>query len=377
MLNNKVLILARPDHSIDIALTKSNVKLITWGVLVKKNISTRLLKYVFPKIRIVDSKNIRSSYILTVIHKLIRLLFNDYYYRKSEILLFNTYYFFIILFTKRKVLHLWPLYTSKSILILDKLGLLKRKKILFEIYQAYPKFLIDNSLYKIGEDWSSSKYKLEKDRFDSIVLSYKLVFPSNFIKNSFSLYFNDLEYVIQRYPLERYQYENDFSKTPGNKLNLIYAGQLSKVKGFDILCSLSDFFRDQINITILGDTSDAKLKKELISSGVRILGRVPKFKVQEILSNYDIYIHPTLSDAFSISCCEALGCGLPVITSEYNGIVDVIEKYNAGFIIPGNSLEAFKKVIINLLKDNDVLISLLDGVSNYKNNVKNEVYSIY
>ena len=36
MLNNKVLILARPDHSIDIALAKSNVKLITWGVLVKK-----------------------------------------------------------------------------------------------------------------------------------------------------------------------------------------------------------------------------------------------------------------------------------------------------------------------------------------------------
>jgi UDP-glucose:(heptosyl)LPS alpha-1,3-glucosyltransferase len=48
----------------------------------------------------------------------------------------------------------------------------------------------------------------------------------------------------------------------------------------------------------------------------------------------DVYVHPTYYDPCSLTVLEALACGLPVITTEFNGAGELITPGQEGFVIP-------------------------------------------
>lgn len=48
----------------------------------------------------------------------------------------------------------------------------------------------------------------------------------------------------------------------------------------------------------------------------------------------DAYIHPTYYDPCSLTVLEALACGLPVVTTEFNGAGELITPGQEGFVIP-------------------------------------------
>lgn len=52
----------------------------------------------------------------------------------------------------------------------------------------------------------------------------------------------------------------------------------------------------------------------------------------------DVYVHPTHYDPCSLVVLEALACGLPVVTTRYNGVGELIEDGRQGYVIdePGN-----------------------------------------
>jgi len=47
----------------------------------------------------------------------------------------------------------------------------------------------------------------------------------------------------------------------------------------------------------------------------------------------DCLVHPTFFDPFSNVCLEAFASGLPVITSPYNGAMEIMEHGREGFIL--------------------------------------------
>jgi UDP-glucose:(heptosyl)LPS alpha-1,3-glucosyltransferase len=47
----------------------------------------------------------------------------------------------------------------------------------------------------------------------------------------------------------------------------------------------------------------------------------------------DCLVHPTLFDPFSNVCLEALASGLPVITSKYNGAMEIMNHGEEGFVL--------------------------------------------
>ncbi len=48
----------------------------------------------------------------------------------------------------------------------------------------------------------------------------------------------------------------------------------------------------------------------------------------------DLYLHPTFYDACSLVVLEALGCGLPVVTSEMNGAGELMTEAHEGYLLP-------------------------------------------
>jgi UDP-glucose:(heptosyl)LPS alpha-1,3-glucosyltransferase len=47
----------------------------------------------------------------------------------------------------------------------------------------------------------------------------------------------------------------------------------------------------------------------------------------------DVYVHPTYYDPCSLVVLEALACGLPVVTTSYNGAGELIDNGVSGFVI--------------------------------------------
>ena len=48
----------------------------------------------------------------------------------------------------------------------------------------------------------------------------------------------------------------------------------------------------------------------------------------------DVYVHPTWYDPCSLTVIEALACGLPVITTSFNGASELLTQGENGFVIP-------------------------------------------
>ncbi len=68
------------------------------------------------------------------------------------------------------------------------------------------------------------------------------------------------------------------------------------------------------------------------AGAVSFLG--PKSNVAPYYAAADVYAQPTFYDPCSLVLLEALACGLPVITSQYNGAGELIEDGEQGFIVP-------------------------------------------
>jgi UDP-glucose:(heptosyl)LPS alpha-1,3-glucosyltransferase len=67
------------------------------------------------------------------------------------------------------------------------------------------------------------------------------------------------------------------------------------------------------------------------AANVRFAG--PVEQIESIYAAADVYVHPTWYDPCSLVVLEALACGLPVITTRFNGASEIITEGQEGFIL--------------------------------------------
>ncbi len=68
-----------------------------------------------------------------------------------------------------------------------------------------------------------------------------------------------------------------------------------------------------------------------VADRVMFLG--PAADVRRIYFAADVHVHPTLYDPCSGVVIEALVCGMPVVTTRYNGAAELMDKWGAGIIV--------------------------------------------
>lgn len=116
-----------------------------------------------------------------------------------------------------------------------------------------------------------------------------------------------------------------------NFIQIVYSGRLSTIKGILLLISAIKLLKDKnrdvyskIKVLILGDGPLRKDAEQLVDkhglhSAIQLLGQVPRRKVITILQESDIFCLPTIRDNGCGAILEAMGAGLPIITSNYGG----------------------------------------------------------
>lgn len=65
----------------------------------------------------------------------------------------------------------------------------------------------------------------------------------------------------------------------------------------------------------------------------------------------DVFVLPSVEDGFGLVAVEAMGCGVPVITTTNAGVADVVEDGRSGFVVPAGSPDALADRIGRMFRD--------------------------
>lgn len=148
-------------------------------------------------------------------------------------------------------------------------------------------------------------------------------------------------FVLEKETLEAYSRYNPHVIQVGNSIvcqpyrerrlhadavRFLYAGRLSAVKNVGpIIEAVRDYHRDCI-LTILGDGEERESLERLAAGCDRIhfLGAVRPDEVQQAMRESDVLVMNSTFEGIPMTILEALGCGLPVITTDVGGIREVL-----------------------------------------------------
>ena len=84
---------------------------------------------------------------------------------------------------------------------------------------------------------------------------------------------------------------------------------------------------------------------------VRLLGALPAEEVRELLAWADVFVHPSLTEAFGVAAIEAQAMGLPVVCSDAGGLPENVEHGVTGFVVPRRDGEAIAARLAELAAD--------------------------
>jgi glycosyltransferase involved in cell wall biosynthesis len=138
---------------------------------------------------------------------------------------------------------------------------------------------------------------------------------------------------------------------------LVYAGQVIRGKGVDVLLEALAQVTQPFECVILGDGSQRaeceRLSRRLgLESRVRFAGFVPQARIAEFYRDASLAVMSSVwPEPFGATGLEAMRCGLPVVAFDAGGISEWLLNGVNGFLVPWMDREAFARRVDALLLD--------------------------
>ncbi|PWK28977.1 glycosyltransferase involved in cell wall biosynthesis [Arcicella aurantiaca] len=390
----KTLLLARPDHSINLYRhlsqeTEVDVKFHTFGVFKEKS----LLSAWKPYVKTVNSQA-DISYQFTAFHRLLYFLQKhfsfDYYKTENQI---SEYYFNRFIqksIDDLDVLHYWPVYCYKAVETFKKLN--PQVKLLADVYAAHPTYtqqLLEPEFEKSGIPFAKSHFYRSKEReIASLENAENIVVPSEYMAHIYRQYLPQANIFTASFGLQitpQTKKRKGHYRTFGERLKLIFTGKVSIEKGCIYLFeAMKQLPSDKFVLDVIGEIEPSQtsvFKQYRHIPNIRFLGKMPNSELLSILPSYHVFVMPSLSDAYSLAVSEALTSNIPVIVTENVGNKDDIRKYKVGEVCKAQCVESLLKSIISMCYEEyrQLLKSNIDNFIKEEetNNHASKVLNIY
>ncbi|MBM6684755.1 glycosyltransferase family 4 protein [Faecalicatena contorta] len=136
---------------------------------------------------------------------------------------------------------------------------------------------------------------------------------------------------------------------------IISVGELNKNKNQKtIIKALAQIKDPAIHYLLCGKGNQLEsLKKQVIAEGldkqIHFLGY--RTDVLDICRQADVYVMPSYREGLPVASLEAMYCGLPLLTSNIRGLVDVMENGSSGYMYSPDDYKGFADGLCKLLAD--------------------------
>lgn len=133
----------------------------------------------------------------------------------------------------------------------------------------------------------------------------------------------------------------------------IFLGHINEDKGTDSILAAAAELGSDYTVHLYGAIHDTQYKK-IFTDDTHYRGVLPREKVAETLREYDVLILPThyRGEGYPGAIIEAYALGLPVISTAWRAVPEIIEEGKTGFIIPVKSPTALAAAMRKFTPEN-------------------------
>lgn len=144
---------------------------------------------------------------------------------------------------------------------------------------------------------------------------------------------------------------------PSNK-TVLFLGEIGKRKGcYDIPAVVQKVVESVPDAKfIIGGSGDidqitALLEEKGVKHNVLFPGWVRGEDKARMLREADVFFLPSYNEGMPMSIMEAMGYGLPIVSTDVGGITKVVHNHENGYIVTPGDIDGFSACIISLLID--------------------------
>lgn len=149
-------------------------------------------------------------------------------------------------------------------------------------------------------------------------------------------------------------------------VNFLFLGRIGQRKGsFDLIkafAALSVEQKQKAKLILAGD-GEVELARELVESlnltdCVTVFDWVNSQQRDALLAKADVFVLPTYNEGLPLALLEAMGWGLPVITTPVGGIPDVITQNKNGLLVNPGDIQQLSAAMQALIEKSNLRRSL-------------------
>jgi glycosyltransferase involved in cell wall biosynthesis len=143
---------------------------------------------------------------------------------------------------------------------------------------------------------------------------------------------------------------------------VLYVGTVSRRKGMEPLFqAMAQVFEERPSTVFRlagsppGDNTESKQEQLLAllptrhRNQVQFLGRVPHERLPALYNQAAVAVFPSLSEAFSLTCVEAMATGCPVVMTSLGSGPEIVSDGNSGLLADPRSPKQLSQAILRLL----------------------------
>lgn len=155
-------------------------------------------------------------------------------------------------------------------------------------------------------------------------------------------------------------------RTNSHPVSFVCLGRIGQRKGsFDLIrafAMLPDQYKTQASLCLAGD-GDVEKVRNLVDSlnllkYVTVLDWIDPNQRDSLLAKADVFVLPTYNEGLPLALLEAMGWGLPAITTPVGGIPNVITHNKNGLLVNPGDIQHLSAAMQSLLEEEELRLSL-------------------
>lgn len=162
--------------------------------------------------------------------------------------------------------------------------------------------------------------------------------------------------VVENYGI-LHKDEIDKRQKKNNDFRVLFLGFITQKKGCFDIPKVAELVKKSIpNIEfVLAGTGDIELLKKMIPLEIAenfiFPGWITGKTKEELLSSSDLFFLPSYSEGMPMSILDAMGFGLPIVSTNIGGIPKIVHNGENGFLFDPGDVCGFSNAIIKILSN--------------------------